>query len=104
MEEQQNSAALYWCAALALAESPRSLLDYDFFFRDGAVRGFAVVLVLALALALGCACGAGAGAAGMSPITPLSGQILKTGHFLQPTAMAIGQRVMGIPVNGDFNF
>jgi hypothetical protein len=33
-------------------------------------------------------------ALGMSPSTDLTGQILKRGHFLQPTAMAIGQIVM----------
>ena len=64
-----------------------------------AARGFAAAAVLAL----GRACGAGAGAAGMSPIKPLTGQILKMGHFLQPTAMAIGQRVMAIPVENNFN-
>jgi hypothetical protein len=34
----------------------------------------------------------------LSPITPLSGQILNAGHFWQPATMAIGQRVMMIPV------
>jgi hypothetical protein len=32
----------------------------------------------------------------LSPITPLSGQILNAGHFWQPATMAIGQSVMGI--------
>jgi hypothetical protein len=27
-------------------------------------------------------------------MTSLSGQTLKAGHFLQPTAMAMGQRIM----------
>jgi hypothetical protein len=30
----------------------------------------------------------------MSPITDLSGQTAKAGHFLQPATMAIGQSVM----------
>jgi len=30
-------------------------------------------------------------------MTPLTGQIAKIGHFLQPTAIAMGQRTMGIP-------
>ena len=32
-----------------------------------------------------------------SPKVLVSGQILKAGHFLQPTAMAMGQMVMGRP-------
>jgi hypothetical protein len=44
----------------------------------------------------GCACAAG----GLSPSTPLSGQILKAGHLLQPATTAIGQIVMGIPSRG----
>lgn len=32
-------------------------------------------------------------ALGASPITPLSGQILKAGHFAQPVTMAMGQSV-----------
>jgi hypothetical protein len=31
---------------------------------------------------------------GASPMTDLTGQILKMGHFWQPTAMAMGQMVM----------
>jgi hypothetical protein len=49
-------------------------------------------------LVAGFATGFGAGlvsaALGISPSTDLTGQILKTGHFLQPTAMAMGQMVM----------
>lgn len=37
-------------------------------------------------------------ALGASPITSLSGQILKAGHFWQPATTAMGQSVMGIPV------
>ena len=33
-------------------------------------------------------------------MTPLSGQILKAGHFLQPATMAIGQIVIGNPADG----
>ena len=40
----------------------------------------------------------GSGVFGWSPIKRLSGQILNAGHFWQPTTMAIGQIVMGIPV------
>jgi hypothetical protein len=36
----------------------------------------------------------GAVGLGASPITDFSGHTLKTGHFWQPTAMAIGQMVM----------
>jgi len=32
-----------------------------------------------------------------SPSVDFAGQTLKTGHFLQPTAMATGQSVMGTP-------
>jgi hypothetical protein len=39
----------------------------------------------------------GGEAGGASPSTPLSGQILKAGHFWQPATTAIGQSVMGIP-------
>jgi len=63
---------------------------YFLFFRAAAERGFAAVLLLGFASGAG----AGAGAGGASPISPLAGQILKAGHFLQPTARAIGQRVM----------
>lgn len=38
-------------------------------------------------------------AAGLSPSTPLRGQILKAGHFWHPATMAIGQTVMTIPVS-----
>jgi hypothetical protein len=96
MEEQQNYAALYWCVIVVAAKSPQRPSGYCFFFRAAAARGFAAVLVLALALGAGTGIGVGAG--GLSPIIPLSGQILKAGHFLQPTTMAIGQIVMGIPV------
>jgi hypothetical protein len=34
---------------------------------------------------------------GASPIADFKGQTEKTGHFLQPTAIAIGQSVMAIP-------
>jgi hypothetical protein len=37
---------------------------------------------------------------GASPSTPLSGQTLKAGHFLQPATMAIGQMVMTVPGEG----
>ncbi len=58
-----------------------------YFFRVAPdLRGFAAGFALA------------AGAGGLSPITPLSGQILNAGHFWQPATMAIGQRVMVIPV------
>lgn len=70
---------------------------YLLFFREAAERGFAPVVALVFTS------GVGAGAGGMSPISPLAGQILKAGHFLQPTARAIGQRVMGIPVDRDWN-
>jgi len=62
-----------------------------FLFRAEAARGFAAALVLASAGA--------AGAGGLSPSTPLSGQILKAGHLRQPATMAIGQTVMAIPVD-----
>jgi hypothetical protein len=48
---------------------------------------FAAVLADGFGLARGVS-------AGMSPIRLLTGQSLKTGHFLQPTARAIGQSVM----------
>jgi hypothetical protein len=62
---------------------------YFLFF--AAARRFVTVLGLAWI----------SGAGGLSPITPLSGQILKAGHFWQPAMMAIGQSVMGIPSAGD---
>jgi hypothetical protein len=34
---------------------------------------------------------------GLSPITLLTGHTLKTGHFWQPIAMAMGHRVMANP-------
>ena len=62
--------------------SAAASLCYFFFF--AAARGFAAGLA------------SGVGAGGLSPITPLSGQILNAGHFWQPATMAIGQSVMGI--------
>ena len=62
--------------------------QYYFVLRAAVLRGFAAVPVSA------------GGVAGVSPRTPLSGQILKAGHFLQPATMAIGQMVMVIPVVG----
>ena len=56
--------------------------------RAAVLRGFAAVAAST------------AGADGWSPITRLSGHILKTGHFLQPATMAIGQTVMGNPADG----
>ncbi|WP_461502287.1 hypothetical protein [Rhodoferax sp.] len=52
---------------------------------------------LAAGLAADLAAGLTSGALGMSPSDVLTGQILKTGHFLQPTAMAMGQIVIFIP-------
>lgn len=49
---------------------------------------------LRLAFVLGVAAGLAGGAFGTSPKIDLAGQILKTGHFWQPTAMAMGQIVM----------
>jgi len=65
-----------------------------------AVRGFVAALAAgrADALALISGVGVGVGFNGMSPRRRLAGQILNAGHFLQPTAMAIGQMVMGIPL------
>jgi len=60
------------------------------------VAGFLLALaaVLLIALARGAATACGASDLGASPMTDFSGQILNTGHFWQPTAMAIGQMVM----------
>ncbi len=49
---------------------------------------------LAAGLTACLATGLPADALGTSPIRDLTGQILKTGHFLQPTAMAMGQMVI----------
>jgi hypothetical protein len=82
----------------------------DFFFGADfglAVRGFVAALAAGLVDTLALTCGVGIGFAfgfgfgfgrkGMSPRRRLAGQILNAGHFLQPTAMAIGQMVMAIP-------
>ncbi len=59
----------------------------DYFFRLAAdLRGLAAAFASAT------------GAGGLSPITPLSGQILKAGHFWQPATMAMGQMVMALPI------
>ena len=42
----------------------------------------------------------GGGAFAASPSTAFKGQILTTGHLLHPATMAMGQRVMLVPVNG----
>jgi hypothetical protein len=60
-------------------------LAYFFVFLT-VFRGEVAFLAAGLAF---CAPGFGA-----SPITDLTGQILKMGHFGQPTAIAMGQRVM----------
>jgi hypothetical protein len=67
-------------------------------------RGFAAVLGLAFGLAFGLLFGAtsaaaAGGAFGMSPSRVLAGQIRNAGHFWQPATMAIGQMVMGIPLD-----
>jgi len=49
-------------------------------------------------LATGLTAGLTSDALGTSPIRDLTGQILKIGHFLQPTAMAMGQIVIFFPV------
>ncbi|MCF8179679.1 MAG: hypothetical protein K9J74_14320 [Sulfuritalea sp.] len=100
MEEQQNSAALSWCMERgALAPSGHHLAIMaplnDFYFFAAALRDLAGDLDLGFDFASM----AGVEAGGVSPITPLSGHILNAGHFRQPTAMAIGQRVMNVPVN-----
>jgi hypothetical protein len=77
------------CAHAVAAENHDGFrVDY-FFLRAAALRGF-----------VGAAAKA-AGFDGWSPMTPLSGQILKAGHFWQPATMAIGQMVMGTPVDGE---
>jgi hypothetical protein len=63
-----------------------------------AVRGFVAALAAGRADTLALTSGVGVGFKGMSPRRRLAGQILNAGHFLQPTAMAIGQMVMGIPL------
>jgi hypothetical protein len=64
---------------LAQADCPRDRLNAYFFALDDFLPD---------------ACGS----AGLtwSPITPLSGQILKAGHFAQPVTIAMGQRVMDL--------
>ena len=62
-------------------------LNFSYFFAFLTVfRGAEVFLTAGLAFT---AC-----ALGTSPITDLTGHTLKTGHFLQPTAMAMGHRVI----------
>ena len=51
-------------------------------------------------LVIDAAAGFSSFALGASPITPLSGQILKAGHFSQPVTMAMGQSVMADSVFG----
>ena len=79
--------APYWCAASDADRDLPPIGGHRYFFRAAAdLRGFAAGFASAT------------GAGGLSPITPLSGQILNAGHFWQPATMAIGQRVMMIPV------
>jgi hypothetical protein len=63
-----------------------------FFF--GFLRA-AAVLAADLVAGFGAILADGGAALGTSPITLLTGQILKTGHFWQPMARAMGQSVMG---------
>lgn len=87
-----GGAAPYWCAASHTGDEFMAVLQAYFFLRAGALRatfrGFAGAAAATTA------------AGGMSPMTPLSGQILKIGHFLQPATMAIGQMVILIPLGG----
>ena len=92
----QNGVAWKLCRPLLVRQHtlgvgiPHLKRGCYFFFFAAAARGFLGVAALA---------GTSVDAAGgLSPITPLSGQILNAGHFLQPTAMAMGQMVMAIPV------
>ncbi len=64
-----------------------SLAAFTFFAAGIVERDFDVALILA----------SGSGAFGLSPISPLSGQILNAGHLWQPATMAIGQIVTGSP-------
>jgi hypothetical protein len=58
---------------------------------------FRAVTGLFTVLTTGFGAGFTAVAFGTSPIIDFTGQILKIGHFLQPTAIAIGQIVMRVP-------
>jgi len=75
-------------------------VSYFLFVTDFGVeeRGFAAALIVGLPAALALISGVGTGASGMSPRRRLTGQILNAGHFLQPTAMAIGQIVTWSPL------
>ena len=74
-------------------------VSYFLFVTDFGVeeRGLAAALFVGLA-ALALICGVVTGASGMSPSRRLTGQILNAGHFLQPTAMAIGQIITWSPL------
>jgi hypothetical protein len=61
----------------------RLLVDLTAALRAGLAADFAAGFTTALTSTLG-----------TSPMTDLTGQILKMGHFWQPTAMAMGQMVM----------
>jgi hypothetical protein len=79
------------CAAPAFkSSSTRAMKSYFLLFFRPATGLFTV-------LTTGFGAGFTAVALGTSPITDLTGQILKIGHFLQPTAIAIGQIVMRVP-------
>jgi hypothetical protein len=85
-----------WGAGLpAKPPTGRARTDYFLaFLRAGADLAADLTAGLATDLAAGLT----PNALGMSPSEVLSGQILKTGHFLQPTAMAMGHIVISIPV------
>lgn len=63
-----------------------------------ATPGFAAALVRILVTFE--AAGLTSVALGASPSKVLTGQILNSGHFLQPTAMAMGQIFIGVSFEG----
>ncbi len=91
-ETEKFRRALLVRRRLPKAGNPRRRAGYFFFFAALA-RGFAAALGFAGAFGFI----ASTGAAGLSPSTPLSGQILKAGHFWQPATIAMGQMVMMVP-------